>query len=95
VRENRFDTLVSYVLNCYKPQPDHSQTLDGTAAPGKPNKWVDRELANFCYLFEHMLTEPFPVFITEAEGRYAAAEMLFGLIATGITPSSTLRMPCA
>jgi len=99
VRQNGFETNVCCFLNSYKPQTDdHSPKLKkylddrGTAL-----KWIDYEIANFCYLYEHMIRYPFPVFVSESEVRYATAEALLALVATGISSSMVyeeeMRLP--
>lgn len=45
-----------------------------------------RETTNFCYLYGDVQAHPTPTFVTTQESYHAAAESLFALIATGITP---------
>jgi hypothetical protein len=58
-----------------------SDTEDEETWPGQ-----GREITNFCYLYEDMQSHPTPTFVTAQESYHAAAEGLFALIATGITP---------
>jgi hypothetical protein len=90
VRQNHFDTPVCYFLNCYRSQPtDYSSNLiKSLDDPSIPLKWFDYEIANTSFLYEHMITHPFPTFMTESEVRYATAEAILALAATGISSSA-------
>jgi hypothetical protein len=99
VLQNGFDTNVCYFLNSYKPLlDDHSPKLKKYLDDRATSlKWIDYEVANFCYLYEHMIRYPFPVFVGELGVRYATAEALLALVATGISSSLTydeeMRLP--
>jgi hypothetical protein len=63
------------------PGNGQSEAEDEETWPGR-----GREITNFCYLYEDMQSHPTPTFVTAQESYHAAAEGLFALIATGITP---------
>jgi len=87
-----FNTLVCYVLSAYQREQqmaggDMHQLLDYSLSPLVGTAyWAQREVANFCYLYEDQFSYPTPRSVTEEESHYAAAEALFALISTGITP---------
>jgi hypothetical protein len=84
VRDYHFETPICYVLNSYQDPRDYSSQLMKKLSDPADN-WQLREVANFSYLYEQMISFPAPVFVTENESRYAAAEGLLALTATGIT----------
>src|SRR6266487_842320 len=97
LEKSGFNTLICYVLSAFKMM-QHTGPLraigktgpivEETAAPtsaGGISDWSQRDLANYCYLYEDMLTYPVPTFVKEFESYHAAAEALFTLIATGLT----------
>jgi hypothetical protein len=96
VRRNQLDLPICYFLNCYEPQADHSATLYKPLDVRGLN-WSDYEIADFSYIHQHLITYPFQVFLSPDEVRYATAEALLGLVATGV-PSipdfeSEIRLP--
>lgn len=86
VRSFHFETPVCYFLNDYGSEDDYLSTLKRSLT-AKDN-WRNFELANFSYLYEHMISYPSPVFVTQNEVRYATAQAILGLAATGITSTT-------
>jgi hypothetical protein len=92
LEKNQFSTTVCYILSAY-----HDKQKTGALSERKggldqmleathdKSYWSEREVANFCYLYEDMLTYPVPTFVREFESYHAAAEALFALTATGLT----------
>ena len=94
VAKKGFTTLTCFILSTYEKGQSAIASPSDTTIVGEDmptslsggSFWAEREVANFCYLYEDMLTYPVPTFVTEAESDHAAAEALFTLAATGITP---------
>lgn len=86
IRRNRFDSTVCYFLNCYQlPQNNDSYVASLTKKLDvRGLKWSDYEMANMSYLFEPIMPYPSPTFVNPGEIRYATAESLLALTATGI-----------
>lgn len=82
-KSRHFDAPICYCLNNYQDQENGS--APAKKMTGLPrDDWKVSELANFSYLYEEMISYPSPVFVSQNESRYAAAEGLFALAATGI-----------
>ncbi|HLX39577.1 MAG TPA: hypothetical protein VKR42_03555, partial [Ktedonobacteraceae bacterium] len=83
-RDYHFELPACYFLNSYRNPIDYSAQLK--KALGNPlDNWQLFELANFSYLYEQMISYPAPVFVNQNESRYATAEGLLALAATGIS----------
>ncbi len=89
-----FATLVCYVINAFRLRQisgaltSDSSFLDAEQAFSTYDRqayWARRDVPNFCYLYEDMLTYPAPSFVTEQVSHYATSEALFALIAAGLT----------
>jgi hypothetical protein len=77
----KFEVPVFYFINAYSPSTDFSDTLTAY-------NWQQRHIANLSFVYEYQIPYPTPVFVNENEQRYATAQALLGLMATGITSSS-------
>jgi hypothetical protein len=83
-RKLHYEAPVCYILNSYEFGIDYSHTLKRPL--NSPNlKWSAFELPNFSYLYESMITYPLLMTINRDEVRYATAESLLGLVASGLT----------
>ncbi|HTK12123.1 MAG TPA: hypothetical protein VL485_33435 [Ktedonobacteraceae bacterium] len=90
LRRNRLGTLVCYVVNSYHMRQrsgplgagevDVTLPLDNNAA-----YWIDRQVPNFCFLYEDLLAYPAPAFVNQEDSHYATAEGIFALLATSLT----------
>jgi hypothetical protein len=76
----KFEVPVFYFINTYGPSEDFSRTLTAF-------NWQQRHIANLSFVYEYQIPYPTPVFVNENEQRYATAQALLGLMATGITSS--------
>ncbi len=76
----KFEVPVFYFINAYSPGDDFSNTLTSF-------NWQQRHIANLSFVYEYQIPYPTPVFVNENEQRYATAQALLGLMATGITSS--------
>ena len=84
IQSHRFDTMVCYILNSYQATENHSATLSRSWEANRQLEWHQYALANFSYLYEYMITHPFPTFLSQDEVHYVSAEALFALVSTGI-----------
>ncbi len=82
--DHRIELPICYFLNSYRNPVNYSGQLKKSLSNPMDN-WQLFELANFSYLYEQMIPFPAPVFVNQSESRYAAAEGLLALAATGIT----------
>ncbi|HEU5382463.1 MAG TPA: hypothetical protein VFV38_44190 [Ktedonobacteraceae bacterium] len=83
-----FTTEVCYILDAFdSPDLGNVQAQDDLA-PAQPDDpyWGREDVPNFCFFYEKYLSYPQPSTVTREESHYAAAESLFALISTGITP---------
>jgi hypothetical protein len=96
IAERHFSTLICYVLSAYDQQAITTSVLHvGRSNPlllvDEAAYWKYRGLTNFCYLYEDQLTYPTPKTVTLEDSHYAAAEALFALVATGMTPGPAFK----
>ena len=73
-----------YVLNNYDTHSDYSTLLQKSSIGGGLT-WANFELANFSYLYETIIPYPAPMTVSKESVRYATAEALLALAATGMT----------
>lgn len=88
VRRRFFATEICYILDAFD-QPGQGDVLvaDDLALPKQSDPyWLREDVPNFCFFYEKYLAFPNPRTVTREESHYAAAESLFALISTGITP---------
>lgn len=83
-QKHKFEAPVFYFLNTYGPSADFSPTLKKAGT----SSWQDYHQANLSLVYEYQIPYPMPVTVSENEQRYATAQALLGLMATGITSSS-------
>lgn len=88
LRRQFFATEVCYILDAYEAAQSGTVRFEEDLVPPQPNDpyWQGDDVPNFCFFYENYLRYPVPSTITLKESHYAAAESLFALIATGITP---------
>src|SRR5450631_3188637 len=94
LNKSRFATLVCYVVNSFHMRqlsgPLHTDQSYLETDPAYPINhtqayWADRQVPNFCFLYEDLLAYPTPAFVREEDSHYATAEALFALLATSLT----------
>lgn len=90
--------LVCYVLDAYAGvNVEAHSVVDDPMGPKDTSYWLQREVPNFCFFYEGEYFHRRLHTVTLEESNYAAAEMLFALMATGITPEPSfeqfMRLP--
>jgi hypothetical protein len=84
VRNLGLATEVCYVLSRWRGNITGAlPLLDDVPTPAI--NWAEREVPDFCYLYEDIMLHPVSNTVTLKQSHYAAAEAIFSLIATGIT----------
>lgn len=73
-----------YVLNNYDTHTNYASLLQKSSSGGGLT-WANFELANFSYLYETIIPYPTPMTVSRESVRYATAEALLALAATGMT----------
>jgi TIR domain len=93
LRKDKIDTSVCYILSATKGLSDISLDKTFIVSSDQTRDWAQREVPDFCYLYENIRVGPGPyyTFVREEETDYASAEALFALIATGIAEISPLK----
>jgi Asp-tRNA(Asn)/Glu-tRNA(Gln) amidotransferase C subunit len=88
VRRRFFATEICYILDAFEHtgQGDVQAGEDPTLPNLRDPYWLREDVPNFCFFYEQYLAFPNPRTVTREESHYAAAESLFVLISTGITP---------
>ncbi len=87
LRRRYFSTEVCYVLDAYEAARA-GIVVEDDLVPARPDDpyWLGEDVPHFCFFYEEYLAYPQIRTVTRRESHYAAAESLFALIATGITP---------
>ncbi|GLV54413.1 hypothetical protein KDH_12600 [Dictyobacter sp. S3.2.2.5] len=95
-------TNVCYMLSSFQLRQQTGPLVTPTAYASVPNPsltnsdcevpyWAEREIPNFCFIYEDQVFYPQQQFVSEDESYYALAEALFGLLVTGLLNTPQLQ----